>query len=413
MNPIFSALFFVFLAINISFSQETGTLLIVSMNDCTIVIDGMEEHTLSKGKPLVVSLGEGQHFLQRKDSEYSQVIEIEANKQVVCQLKSEEESATDTEANQSFKRDVQVEVVADLSLSIPGGFSLGAHALNGGDYESSGVPIFLYYFQKGDKIQIDIQMLNKKGTNSIELYSYPDLNKVFSVYAFENLQNKEIDIFRDGIYVIEIGTNYAFDRNVTFKLTRSIGNPDEYKSFRVEKRRSYELKSIQEPITSWVNSTSNETWKGGKSKIVFPINLPPNTLEWYYVFTASRSAEETKAVMNNVDLFGELGNVVLGLSGPVLGLGLDIITAPPGSNYCDVFLLDQTNSILFQQDQQFRHWVEGSRGNVTSGKIKIANQYGSPLYVGVRNTDSFHGISVGIEIVALTFSEFYSQVDEE
>ncbi len=390
------------------YGQASGTALIISEDSCYLVIDGETKLSIVGNRPVSIELSEGQHIIQNKSSGEHQVIDIEGGKQIVVQLKRDDsQEINKIEDTRTSLR------LADLSINVPGGLTLGAHVLAELDYETDGTPFFPYFFQKGDDITINIERLNKKGTYTLEIYSYPEGVKVYSHYRFDGLVDQKVRIHHDGIYVIEIGTNHVFDRKVRYTLDRTpFYQDDSIVSSRVEKRIKFDLVTVQKPTEYWVNSTSNETWKGGSSRITIPVNLPYNTKEWYYVFSASRSNEETKEATKTFDLAGKLAELMLGAPGMAVSLGLDVMSSPPGSDYCDVFLVDHTNAGYFRQGRQFSYWVEGSRENVMSGSIKMVKDHGKSLQLGFRNRNSLHGISVGVEVVALVFEEYYSQVDE-
>ncbi len=389
-------------------AKKTGTALIFCEDSCEIVVDGIDSLSIIGNQPVPLELSGGQHLIQNRSFGGVQIVEIESGKQIIVNLKSQltENEAIAKEVNQEVLR------LADLSINIPGGLTLGAYALAEMDYETNGMPFFPYYFQKGDEVTINISRLTKKGTMTLEVYSYPEGEKVYSHYRFDSLENEKISIHRDGIYVIEIGTNHMFDRKVKYTIDRKLSeSQDSVVSSRVERRTKYELITVQSPTIYWVNSTSNEYWKGGSSRITIPVNLPANTVEWYYVFTASRSDEQTKKVTNDFNLAGKLTTYLLGLPGPIVDAGFTLIGSPPGSDYCDVFLTNHENARYFKQGLRFNYWNDGSRENVMSGSIKVVTDHGQALQLGFKNRNTYHGISVGVEVVALVSQDYYAQVD--
>ena len=56
----------------------------------------------------------------------------------------------------------------------------------------------------------------------------------------------------------------------------------------------------------YLNSTSNALLKGGKNRIIIPVNLPENTQEWYYVFSASRDENDIKNTLSSFNLASQL-----------------------------------------------------------------------------------------------------------
>ena len=73
---------------------------------------------------------------------------------------------------------------------------------------------------------------------------------------------------------------------------------------------------------------------GGKSRIYLPIELPPNTVEWYYVFTTSENKTQGQSINLVTQLFKLVS--VPGLSS-IASLTTDAILAPAGVAKCDVY----------------------------------------------------------------------------
>jgi hypothetical protein len=89
-----------------------------------------------------------------------------------------------------------------------------------------------------------------------------------------------------------------------------------------------------------------------------------------------------------------------------LSIGLNFLAKPPGSNYCDVYLLDYNNQSLFDNDNEFNYVIEGSRVNVKSATVKVKCCMGNQYYLGIQNQNKSHGIHVGIEAVGIKKEEY-------
>jgi hypothetical protein len=405
-----------------AYAQESGTLLVVSQTDCTLTIDADKTYEVQAATPLKIDLPAGSHIVQQgcimdaNGNAVVEVIEIKTSENLVMQLSAK---VTQQPAEQVTEREAKRVTLINSEINVPGGLTIAAQDANGADYTTSGTPIFHYYFQKGDQVLLNIEKMNKKGTNSLAFRSYPDGNVIYSQQQFENLKGQRIDIQTDGIYVLQIETNYTFDRSLRLTIDRFI-NPDTEKVLdsKVEIRKKYDVVSVQEPTSFWLNSTSHETWKGGKSRITLPVQLPANTVEWYYIFSASRDQAVIDNTLQGFSLAKDLGGFLLkstgyGMAEGVLSQGIDAITQPPGSDYCDVSLVDQNNFQLYESGAAARYYPEGSRSNIQSGKIRVVETLFTPSYLGFKNGDSYHGISVGVEVVAVTVTQYYSSVDGE
>lgn len=373
-------------------SQTTGHILVVSNVQAKVIVDGEELGVIKPNVPGKFELSGGEHYLQvisfSDDSEQNEILTIEAGKQKV--LKYEFGITNDL---------VERILVTDMDLNIPGLVSSSAD-------DNFEYPMHLYAFEKGDEIVINLEMSNKKGTNIINIYSYPDGNVLYSNDSFQDLMEHKIMIKDRSIYAFTIGSNHAFDRDARLRIER-IPESEVTRDFntKVIWERIYSVEQVQKPLHQFVNSGSNATFRGGKSRISIPINLPANTVKWYYTFSAFREKEKVQEITGLFNLAGELSSLIdeTGL----IEFGLKGLTQPPGTDYCDVRLLDFENSQLFlsKKDDQWRHYTDGSRSNISSGIIEINWILDETLYLGIKNSSETYGINVLIEVAAIVVEE--------
>lgn len=149
----------------------------------------------------------------------------------------------------------------------------------------------------------------------------------------------------------------------------------------------------------YINSASNALLKGGKNRIVLPIQLPKNTQEWYYRFTASRDEEAIQKTLQTFSLAGELTSYIK--SKNPLKNAVNSLTTPPGADICDIYVFDETNAKLFKEKENFDYELAASRENYKSGVVAVKNKLENAVYIGLRNTDNLYGIHVAIEVVAI------------
>lgn len=193
--------------------------------------------------------------------------------------------------------------------------------------------------------------------------------------------------------------NGSLEREVVYR----VGSPISATTYlengqKVVSNARYEI--VKLPVQSfYINSTSNETWKGGKSKTVFPVNLPKGTVEWYYEFTASRDAGQVQQNVKNFGLASQLATI-LDQSG-ILSASVDMLTSPPGGDLCNIYLMDQKYYNSFLSDGQIRHYPIGSRLNYRSGVVQIRDISIDGPIIGIRNPDMVYGINVSIQVIAI------------
>lgn len=167
----------------------------------------------------------------------------------------------------------------------------------------------------------------------------------------------------------------------------------------ITKKVLYE--TVELPVQNfYINSTSNETWKGGSSKTVYPVELPEGTVEWYYEFSASRDKAELQANTEQFTLAAQLTSLVDKTG--ILKATVNMLTTPPGGDVCNVYLFDGKYYNLFLSDGDWRHYPTGSRLNYKSGIVQVRglSTINRPM-IGIKNPDGYNGIHVSLQVVAI------------
>lgn len=135
---------------------------------------------------------------------------------------------------------------------------------------------------------------------------------------------------------------------------------------------------------------------GGRSRIDLPVELPANTVEWYYAVTTS--LERTPAP--SIGLADQLIKLITpsGIAESVLSA----IIMPTGSGACDVYLFsDRDNVNRFLAKQQFACLMDESRQNFNQGAVRIRNAVKGDFILGLRNPSALAAVQVTIEVCAI------------
>jgi len=264
---------------------------------------------------------------------------------------------------------------------------------------------------KGDAITLNASLYQtKKGKiSSLAFYAYPNnlLSKIEDVKSYSNT----IHIKKGGVYRLVLKSNnkkpieYQINYSITttrkkrprigYKVLKDTTYGYETTQFRSVER--FKTKTVQNE-KFYLNSTSNALFKGGKNRIVFPVNLPRGTKEWYYVFTASRNEADIKNTLSTFNLASQLTKYIDEDSS--LQKSVTSLSPPPGAHICDIYTIEnETNAKLFKEKEDFEYTLDGSRENYKSGIVTVKGQTKS--YLGIRNPDNVYGIHVGIEIIAV------------
>ena len=257
--------------------------------------------------------------------------------------------------------------------------------------------------------KIDVYNTKRAKNNSFYLYEYPEKLLVKNEHA-KNL-DKTIIAANDGIYKLIIKNENT--KNVDYRLLYEVNSTRKKKpqiGYKVQKDTTYGFETEQlvdkiklETTTVqnekyYLNSTSNALLKGGKNRIIIPVNLPENTQEWYYVFSASRDENDIKNALSSFNLASQLTKFIK--DDTSIQNAVSNLNPPPGANICDIYVInDEANAALFKEKEDYKSSLDGSRENFKSGIVKVSDVNKS--YLGIRNPDNLYGIHIAIEIVAI------------
>lgn len=176
----------------------------------------------------------------------------------------------------------------------------------------------------------------------------------------------------------------------------------------VEKERS--IVQVMSPQTFYLNGGGRAMF-GGKSRAWYNIQLPPNTVEWYYSFTTKRG-ENVKGIIN---LFSQITKLYdyTGMT----AMATEAIMTPTGAGVCDIYLMDRKNTNAFYDKVDnwggtFSYRVSGSRLNFKEGSVQIKDVTSGNWCLGFKNPSASEGISITFEVVAIV-EQIKQQTDEQ
>lgn len=163
----------------------------------------------------------------------------------------------------------------------------------------------------------------------------------------------------------------------------------------IEKEIHYEVKEL--PIQEYyLNGTGKAAFLGGRNRIVHYVELPRNTVEWYYQFAATADEEET--LSSTFSLAKQLGTM-LDLGG-ISSIVLSNIPTPKGNDYCNVFVMDEKYHKAFIEEGEYQYFPSISRMNFKSGNVEVKGN-GQNMIIGLDNEAILTGINVSLQIVAI------------
>lgn len=164
--------------------------------------------------------------------------------------------------------------------------------------------------------------------------------------------------------------------------------------------------TVLQPQVFFLNSSLNIT---GQTTLVLDVDLPENTIKWYYTYSASRSAEQIKQAKSQFALLSQLTRIIDKTG--TTAKALNLLNTPPGNDYSNVYLLpSKKDADNFDKEFTLKGFScvrESSRENYVSGTVEVLNPSycRSRQYLGIQNPSTTYGISVVIEVVAIVKEE--------
>lgn len=140
---------------------------------------------------------------------------------------------------------------------------------------------------------------------------------------------------------------------------------------------------------------------GGKSRTAIKVDLPPNTIKWYYSF----STKKGKSGIQNMNLGLQLAGLLADPTG-LISQATSIIKVPEGVASVDVYVCNRMNIDKFKKKVDnnggsFSYNYEGSVENTKDGVIEIDDITSGTIFLGLKNPSTGYGVTINIEVVAI------------
>jgi hypothetical protein len=136
---------------------------------------------------------------------------------------------------------------------------------------------------------------------------------------------------------------------------------------------------------------------GTVSRLCLKVNLPPNTVVWYYTFTTTANKGEKTAPIRLADQLRK----VLDTTGKT-EFHIDTIFVPAGTRHIDAYLLqtpEDANKFKRNQEDMLYN-VSATRRNSLMETVTVKEVLHGQCYIGLRNPGST-GANVAIEVAAI------------
>lgn len=162
-----------------------------------------------------------------------------------------------------------------------------------------------------------------------------------------------------------------------------------------------ESKQIIESRSFYLNGGLRSSF-GGKSRVYLKIDLPPNTIKWYYSFSTAQGESGTQ----NMHLALQLAGMIADPSG-ISSSTLSAIQVPDGVASADIYLCNKENIDAFMEKWDndggsFYYTMEGTTQNTKQAVVEIDDITSGSVYLGLKNPSMNDGLNISIEVVAIT-----------
>jgi tetratricopeptide (TPR) repeat protein len=165
---------------------------------------------------------------------------------------------------------------------------------------------------------------------------------------------------------------------------------------------SRQVQTLLSGQSIYLNGTANGA-SGGKSRTYYKIDLPANTIEWYYIYSTSASEGGNKTL----ELASQLSKLIdpTGLT----SIAATSLFAPSGESVIDIYVMGPENKGYFMKKDSWGAWEyenpggydEGKTVNAKQGKARIDDVKNGTVYIGIKNPDTWNGVNVNIEVAAI------------
>ena len=158
--------------------------------------------------------------------------------------------------------------------------------------------------------------------------------------------------------------------------------------------QNYSIQQLHATQQFYLNSTTRTDFGHGDNTTYLAVELPPNTKEWYYSFSATqeKSNKSLNLFPQLLDLFDQSGT---------LSMVMESIVVPEGNARTNIRVTDFDNAMKFNNGEAYHYFPDFSRENYTEGVVKVTQGTAETVYLCFENPNSLDGISLNIEVSAM------------
>jgi hypothetical protein len=283
-----------------------------------------------------------------------------------------------------------------------------------------------YGFAEGDKVIFNLTVENRKDLKDITVSEYPN-NVKFADHTTDKVQNKVLNISRNGVYVFDYYNSNISGRTINVKIQR-VPKSESTKFFNTNikwvnkvdttytaKENTY-LVSSDTSMVDIIDSkvrVHSQTNMDNPNKTIVDFTIPTNTIKWTYWIGVGNEGQQ--AFQQDQANFSKSGTKIIGSINPLAGLAFGLITmthANIGENVKYYFMPSWEDAQKFKLGQAF---MQFKNGNVVTdfGLMNYATQKNEKYYIGLENDNTMQGIDVNVKILAVVVNNKYKTVIEK
>jgi hypothetical protein len=375
-----------FLGLGIQCFSQTGVsaekeIVIIACQKGDLYLDGTLLFSLDADDAKKHLLPFGEHYLQLKttDGKYNKTVKVDNPIKEIIKL-----GCTDTGDNlEKFTVSAKPPVVLfDKQINLTGAIATEI------DYN----PIAL---DAGDEVEINCEVLNKKGTANLTVISYPSMTEIYKKESFDIIRGQKIKIPKKGIYVFSVSTPALFSKNVKLKVLRFPALQSD-PAFNTQVNVKYDTSAVE--VVKTVARVYSTTNLSNSNRTTVKINLPSGTKYWVYWIGVGQTSRETmRAFAQN------LGNAAKLISpDPLTLFGLNVIGNLPilnGTSTVSYHFTDSQNAGLFRSKQAYQYYTFKHATNIATD-YALANVVNSDIVLCMENNSALNGEDVEVRVMA-------------
>ena len=282
----------------------------------------------------------------------------------------------------------------------------------------------LYGFAEGDRVIFSLSVEGKKDLKDITISEYPNSVK-FADHKTSKIENKVLNISREGVYSFDYYNSNISGRTVEIKIQR-IPKSTQTKFFNTNvkwvnkvdttysaKQNTYIVKSD----TSFVNIIDSKVrvhsqTNANSHRTIVDFTIPANTINWTYWIGVGNESQE--AYKKDEDAFLKSASKLVGSVNPLAGLAIGLFSmtqAKTGDNVFYYFLPTNEDAQKFNAGQEFKQF---KNGNIVTdfGLMNYSSVNNQKYFLGLSNDNLMDGIDVNVKILAQVVKHQYETIVE-